>query len=60
MASGIKRRYVPGTQLAIDSPSFKPKEAKLEAKASDGPTIQVRSIFSFSQNVHILIVIWKK
>jgi hypothetical protein len=40
MASGIKRRYVPGTQLAIDSPSFKPKEAKLEAKASDGPTIQ--------------------
>jgi len=40
MASGIKRRYVPGTQLAIDSPSFKPKEAKLEAKGGDGPTIQ--------------------
>ena len=40
MTTGLKRRYVPGTHLAIDSPSFKAKEAKLDSGAA-GPVIQV-------------------
>eukprot|EP00088_Acartia_fossae_P014690 TRINITY_DN17895_c0_g1_i13.p1 TRINITY_DN17895_c0_g1~~TRINITY_DN17895_c0_g1_i13.p1 ORF type:complete len:657 (-),score=138.39 TRINITY_DN17895_c0_g1_i13:388-2304(-) len=40
MTSSLKRRYAPAgvPQLAIDSPSFKAKEPKLDPKA--GPTIQ--------------------
>ena len=43
MTTGLKRRYVPGSHLAIDSPSFKAKEAKLDNTASGkaGPIIQV-------------------
>lgn len=42
MTTGLKRRYVPGSHLAIDSPSFKAKEPKLDntANVKAGPIIQ--------------------
>jgi len=39
MTTGLKRRYVPHSHLAIDSPSYKAKEAKLDSGKA-GPVIQ--------------------